>query len=118
MEINIGVGVKLDNNTVYDMSLNIPAGELSAEKPFKFAVSQINGKGTESEKKEDVLLLAFSDASHVCLRVKPPTSLLEQAKIDGYIDNLQAVVEEGNYDETTGNFRKDSGDSDTKSGNE
>lgn len=104
MEINILVGVKISEKEKYDMSLNIPTTDLTPQSPFKFTVSS----ELENNASDNVLQVAFSDSKHVCVQVKPPKSLLETAGIDDYIDKLQVVVEEGNYDSSTGTFEVDS----------
>ncbi len=103
MEINIAVGIKINNEEKYDMSLNIPAADLTTQEPFKFIVTSETSDGSKTVK-DKVLQVVFCDSSHVYVGVKPPESLLETAGINNYIDQLQVAVKEGNYDESTGTF--------------
>ena len=100
MEISIQVGVKVDENNKYDMNVEIPAGALSVENPFVFAVSQKK----EGDKSDNVMQIAFSDSNHIFLEVKPPESILQLAGVDQYVDNLKAIVKEGTYDEENKKF--------------
>lgn len=104
MEISIQVGIKVKETEKYDMSLYIPTTDLTPQAPFRFAVAQQSDDGHGKIKVDNVLQVAFSDAEHVCVLVKPPQSLLETAKISEYVDNLQVVVQEGTYDSSSGTF--------------
>lgn len=99
MEISIQVGIKVSETEKYDMSLNIPGTAPSADNPFHFIVQQNNG-GTP----DCVMQIAFADEKHIYLEVEPPKSILEKAKVDQYVDNLKAIVKEGNYDSESGKF--------------
>lgn len=96
MEIALNVSIKINDESTYDMGLNIPTGDLSPENPFVFKVQDkylSNGKEVEAS----VLQLAFADSNHIYLEVAPPKDLLETAGLNDYIEELNAVIKEGEY---------------------
>jgi hypothetical protein len=97
MDIGIKVVVKAAESK-YDMSLEIPTTSPTADQPFKFAVKEVKGDDTS-----DVLLVAVGGSDKICVRVKPPQSLISLTGTDVF-DELQAVVEEGTYDADAGKF--------------
>lgn len=113
MEIGIGVTIKAQEEK-YNIDLHIPT-QISIETPFCFTVSQPS-QG-ESSGDNDILHVSFSDNKHVYVQVKPSEDLLKQANINEYVENLQAVIEEGNYNKKEKRFT-DSGSVESSSNNQ
>ena len=108
MEIGVKLVVKMDENTKYDMGIDIPT-EINNENPFNFKVVQEttlpDGKsGSENVNREVIMQVVFGDKEHVYAKVQPPKSVLEMAKVDEYIDSFEASVKEGQFDEATESF--------------
>lgn len=110
MEIGVKLVVKMDENTKYDMGIDIPT-EINVDNPFNFKVVQETmqpGIGSETEKvnQEVIMQVVFGDKEHIYAKVQPPKSVLEMAKVDEYIDSFEASVTEGEFDEINENFKE------------
>lgn len=109
MEISANVGIKIKDDNIYDMGLKIPTGNISAENPFVFAVSNKTTKNGQ-ELIDPVLYFAYGSGDNVYIAVKPPEKMLEGTKIEQYLDELEVVVKEGDFDIASKKFIEDKGD--------
>lgn len=112
MEIGVKLVVKMDENTKYDMGIDIPT-EINVENPFNFKVVQETTQpGAESEpekvNREMIMQVVFGDKDHIYAKVQPPKSVLELANVDEYIDSFEASVKEGKFDEKLEIFMENS----------
>lgn len=103
MEIGVNLVVKMNEETKYEMGIDIPT-EISQANPFNFKVVQ-ETKGANAKEdpadvnREVVMQVVFGDKDHIYAKVQPPQSVLELAGVEQYIDSFEASVKEGQFDE-------------------
>lgn len=103
MEIGVKLVVKMDENTKYDMGIDIPT-EINMDNPFDFKVVQVTTQkdtetGSENTNREVIMQVKFADKEHIYASVKPPKNVLEMAHVDQYIDSFEASVKAGDFSE-------------------
>lgn len=107
MEIGIQLTVKMDEQTKYNMGLEIPTS-ITPQNPFDFRVIQETSSGTEGQAEkttQDVVMqVTFGGGDAIYAKVEPPKSILKLAHVDDYIDSFQASVKEGEYDPEKNQF--------------
>ena len=106
MEIGIQLTVKMDENTKYNMGLEIPTS-ITPQNPFDFRVIQEISSGTDAKEevtRDVVMQVTFGGGDAIYAKVEPPKSILELAHVDEYIDSFQASVKEGEYDPKKNQF--------------
>lgn len=91
----INVTLKIDQDT-YNINLGIPSAAPTAETPYTFSVS--SDGAADSEK---LLNFAIGGTNEVYVAVSPPESILKDVPV---VENLNVVVNDGDFDPATGKF--------------
>ncbi len=87
-----------------NVSLSIPAGEMTPANPVKFIAVQTDPEGKETKNGGKILEVAVGDKSHIYVAVAPPKYLLEKANIEKTVRALDVKVQEGKYNSEKGEF--------------
>ncbi len=99
VEAEIIVKLKLGDDT-YDVNLAIPSGPPSAENLYKFNVA---AKTAEAATSSDLLTVVVGGSEMFYVKVSPPQLVLDMT--DGIVEDLEVVVNDGEYDPKTGLFK-------------
>ena len=98
--MNASIRVELEINAkTYNISLGIPSSAPTWEAPYKFLIT--DGAAADSQ---SLLEVAIGDEQHYFVGVEPPKEVFELAKIENVVKQLQVVVAEGHYDQSTHAF--------------
>lgn len=101
--MTVSASISLDiktSSTVYSSKLEIPAAAPTNIAPFHFSVASHDDKGAAQN---TLLQVAVGADSNIFVAVAPPQDLLSKAAGD-VVQNLKVLVEQGKYDEKTGQF--------------
>lgn len=94
----------IDSKT-YTASFDIPSAAPTALKPFNFSVvSQAPAAGGTTPPPQTLLQVAVGAASQVYVAVSPPMDVISGAVGSDIVKDLNIVVSEGTYNQTTGQF--------------
>jgi len=101
IEVKLGLG-----EDIYSVILNLPSTTPTAAAPFLFNVTSSPknttppAAGAAPVAGNDLLAVAIGGSGEVYVAVAPPSSLLTTAGVGDLVQQLQVVVEDGDYDTT------------------
>lgn len=97
-QADIKVGLKI-NDIVYNINVGLPTSSPTDEAPYKFDIAQ---EGTSGKEDTQLLNVVVGNSGHFYVAVSPPEEIL--ALTNEVVNDLEVVVNDGDYDPTTGKF--------------
>lgn len=86
----------------YNINVGIPTAAPTDAAPYMFGIAQ---KGAEGKDDAELLNVAVGTEGHFYVAVSPPEEVLQLTQ--GVVNDLEVVVNDGDYDPTTGKFGGD-----------
>ena len=87
------------NKANYNINVGIPTAAPSDKSPYKFGIAQ---KTVEGKEDTQLLNVVVGSEGHFYVAVSPPEEILSLT--DGVVNDLEVVVNDGDYDPATGKF--------------